>query len=146
MHLYESVAWHPKISTSILARKKKKRRNFKETEHQETENRTLKIKFTWEDNAEGDKDQLKRYGETSWQRRWMLTKNPWYSMKIYHNKQKTESTLIHVLISKLERDGIQEGLQPEFGLPTSLSFRDLTWMKYYLNSYLFQNIYQMPHF
>lgn len=67
-------------------------------------------------------------------------------MKIYHNKQKTESTLIHVLISKLERDGIQEGLQPEFGLPTSLSFRDLTWMKYYLNSYLFQNIYQMPHF
>lgn len=25
-------------------------------------------------------------------------------MKIYHNKQKTESTLIHVLISKLEQD------------------------------------------
>lgn len=39
----------------------------------------------------------------------MFTENPWNSMKMYHNQQKTENTLVHVAL--LEWDGIWEGLQ-----------------------------------
>lgn len=101
------------------------------TKKQRTE--ALKIKLRREVIAEGDKDQLKWYRKTSWQRRWMFTENPWYSMEMFHNQRKTGNTLVYVAL--LQWDGIWERLQQERWMPTFLAFRDLIWNTTYVLIY-----------